>query len=102
MKKSALHTTAISMVWPKSGCGTSRAITTSSNTSANVFAGISGRLAEFTEQPGNNDDKAGLRNSEGCMLTPGKTSQRRAPLISGPKNGVAATADQAHGEDDQR
>ena len=29
--------------------------------------------------------KAGLRNSDGCMLTPRMTSQRRAPLISAPK-----------------
>ena len=46
--------------------------------------------------------KAGLRNSDGWMLTPRMTSQRRAPLISAPKYGVAATMHQADGEDDQR
>ena len=35
--------------------------------------------------------KAGLRNSDGWMLTPKITSQRRAPLISAPNIGVAAT-----------
>ena len=35
--------------------------------------------------------KAGLRNSDGWMFMPKMTSQRRAPLISGPNIGVAAT-----------
>ncbi len=36
--------------------------------------------------------KAGLRNSDGCTLTPRITSQRRAPLISAPKYGVTAVS----------
>ena len=35
--------------------------------------------------------KAGLRNSDGWMLMPRMTIQRRAPLMSAPKCGVAAT-----------
>ena len=35
--------------------------------------------------------KAGLRNSDGCTFMPRMTSQRRAPLMSAPNSGVAAT-----------
>ena len=91
MKNSALHTSAISMVWPKSGCTTSSATTISSNASEKAFAGMSGRLADSPNSQATMMTKAGLRNSDGWMLTPSSTSQRRAPLISGPKYGVAAT-----------
>ncbi len=56
-----------------------------------VLAGISGRFADSPNSQAIRTTKAGLRNSDGWMLTPRITSQRRAPLISAPKYGVAAT-----------
>ena len=91
MKNSALHTSTISMVWPKSGCTTSSATTVSSSASAIALAGMSGRLADSPNSQAIRMTKAGLRNSDGWMLTPNRISQRRAPLISAPKIGVAAT-----------
>ena len=91
MKNSALHTSTTSMVWPKSGCSTSSATTTSSSASENALAGMSARLADSPNSQATRMTKAGLRNSEGWMLTPNRISQRRAPLISAPKYGVAAT-----------
>ena len=91
MKNSALHTSTISMVWPKSGCTTSSATTVSSIASAMALAGMSGRLADSPNSQAIRMTKAGFRNSDGWMLTPNKISQRRAPLISAPKYGVAAT-----------
>ena len=44
--------------------------------------------------------KAGLRNSDGWMLRPNKTSQRRAPLISGPKIRRRRDHDHADGKHD--
>ena len=80
------------MVWPKSGCSTSRPTTTTSIASAKVLAGISGRRPDSPNSQAIRTTKAGLRNSDGCTLTPRITSQRRAPLISAPKNGVTATS----------
>ena len=91
MKNSALHTRTISMVWPKSGCITSSATTASSSTSAKALAGISGRFADSPNSQATRMTKAGLRNSDGWILTPNRTSQRRAPLISWPNIGVTAT-----------
>ena len=91
MKNSAPHTSAISMVWPKSGCITSSEATVSSSASATVLAGISGRRVDSANSQAIRTTKAGLRNSDGWMLTLAMTSQRRAPLISAPKNGVIAT-----------
>ncbi len=59
-KNSAPQTSAISMVWPKSGCSTSPVTTTSSSPSAMVLAGISGRRADLAEQPGDQDHEGGL------------------------------------------
>ena len=73
------------MVWPKSGCSTNNATTTMSSASAMVLAGISGRFANSPNSQAIRITKAGLRNSDGWMLTPRITSQRRAPLISAPK-----------------
>ncbi len=92
MKNSAPHTSAISMVWPKSGCRTSSETTRSSSASAAVLAGISGRRVDSPNSQAIRITNAGLTNSDGWMLTPRITSQRRAPLISAPKNGVAATS----------
>ena len=79
------------MVWPKSGCSTNSATTTTSSTSATVLAGISGRLPDSPNSQAIRITKAGFRNSDGWMFMPRITSQRRAPLISAPKYGVAAT-----------
>ena len=79
------------MVWPKSGCTTRSATTVSSSTSDMALAGISGRLADSPNSQATRMTKDGLRNSDGWILTPKSTSQRRAPLISWPKIGVAAT-----------
>ena len=57
-----------------------------------MLAGISGRRVDSANSQAIRTTKAGLRNSEGCTLTPNRTSQRRAPLISAPKNGVTATS----------
>ena len=50
-----------------------------------LLAGISGRFAVSPNSQAISTTKAGLRNSDGCILTPRITSQRRAPLISAPK-----------------
>ena len=92
MKNSALHTSTTSMVWPKSGCITSSATTSSSSASENALAGMSGRLADSPNSQATRMTKAGLRNSDGWMFMPKMTSQRRAPLISAPKYGVTATS----------
>ena len=92
MKNSAPQTSAISMVWPKSGCSTSSVTTSRSSASAMVLAGISGRRALSANSHEIRTTNAGLRNSEGWMLTPASTIQRRAPLTSAPKNSVAATS----------
>ena len=57
-----------------------------------VFAGISGRRADSPNSQAIRITKAGLRNSDGWMLTPRMTSQRRAPLTSAPKTSVATTS----------
>src|SRR6478672_7326181 len=78
-KNSALQTSETSMVWPKSGCITSPVTATSSSASAMVLAGISGRRADSPNSQATRMTKAGLRNSEGCTLTPRRTIQRREP-----------------------
>ena len=90
-KNSALQTSAISIVWPKSGCSTSPVMASSSSASAKVFAGISGRRADSPNSHAMRMTKAGLRNSDGWILIPSKTIQRRAPLTSAPNCSVAAT-----------
>ena len=85
MKNSALHTSTTSMVWPKSGWITRSATTISSSSSDSALAGMSGRLADSPNSQATRMTKAGLRNSEGWILTPKMISQRRAPLISAPK-----------------
>ena len=92
MKNSAPQTSAISMVWPKSGCSTRQRDDDSSSASAMVLAGISGRRADSPNSQAIRITNAGLRNSDGWMLTPRITIQRRAPLTSAPKNSVAATS----------
>ena len=77
MKNSALHTSATSMVWPKSGCSTSSATTITSSISAKVFAGMSGRLADSPNSQAIRMTKAGLRNSDGCTFMP--NSDQPAP-----------------------
>ena len=72
------------MVWPKSGCSTSPSTTVASIPSAMVLAGISGRRADSPNSQAIRITKAGLRNSDGWMLTPRMTSQRRAPFTSAP------------------
>ena len=91
MKNSAPHTSATSMVWPKSGCSTRSVTTISSITSDIVLAGMSARLADSPNSQATRMTKAGFRNSDGWMLTPNTISQRRAPLISSPNTGVSAT-----------
>ena len=57
-----------------------------------MLAGISGRRALSANSHEIRITKAGLTNSEGWMLTPASTIQRRAPLTSAPKTSVAATS----------
>ncbi len=57
-----------------------------------VLAGISGRRADSPNSQAIRMTKAGLRNSDGWMLTPRMTSQRRAPLTSAPNTSVASTS----------
>ena len=91
MKNSAPQTSAISMVWPKSGCSTSNVITSSSNPIATLLAGISGLREDSANSQAMRMTKAGLTNSEGWMLTPRSTIQRRAPFTSAPNCNVAAS-----------
>ena len=100
MKNSAPQTSAISMVWPKSGCSTKSATTSRSSASATVFAGMSGLRADSANSQEVRTTKAGLRNSDGWMLTPASTIQRRAPLTSAPNTSVAAVKRKADGEHD--
>ena len=53
--------------------------------SATVFAGMSGRLLDSPNNQAIRITNAGFKNSDGWILTPRITSQRRAPLISAPK-----------------
>ena len=92
MKNNAPHTSEISMVWPKSGCSTSTPTTPSSSSSENVVAGISGLRAVSANSQDVRITKDGLRNSDGWMLTPARTIQRRAPFTSAPTNSVATTS----------
>ena len=78
------------MVWPKSGCATKSATTMMSSASAIELAGISGRAEVSPNSHAISTTNAGFMNSDGWILTPRMTSQRRAPLISAPKCGVAA------------
>ena len=77
------------------GCGQENAagigMPVSCISSANVFAGISGFLADSANSHAIRITKAGLRNSDGWMLTPMSTIQRRAPLTSAPMKGVSST-----------
>ena len=91
MKNSAPHTSAMRVVWPKSGCATRTTMVANSSTIANALAGTSGLLANSANSQAVRMTNAGLRNSEGWMLTPRMISQRRAPLISAPKNSVPIT-----------
>ena len=70
---------------------TSSVTTISSSTSEIRLAGMSGRLEDSPNSQAIRMTKAGLRNSDGWMLTPKMTSQRLAPLISAPNIGVSAT-----------
>jgi len=78
------------MVWPKSGCSTSTPITETSRPSASVFAGMSALRVDSANSQEIRITKAGLTNSEGWMLTPASTIQRRAPFTSAPITSVAA------------
>ena len=62
-----------------------------SSASAMVLAGISGRRADSPNNHATRITKDGLRNSDGCRLTPSTVIQRRAPLTSAPNTRVAAT-----------
>ena len=65
MKNNDAHTSATSMVWPKSGCATKMPTTAASNITANVVAGMSvlrNVSANSHEIKTTND---GLRNSDG-------------------------------------
>ena len=44
------------------------------------------------EQPGGDDAKVGLTNSDGCSEKPARLIQRRAPLISAPMKKVRPAA----------
>jgi hypothetical protein len=92
MKNSAPQTSAISIVCPKSGCSTSSVITSRSNPMATLFAGISGLRVDSANSQATRITKAGLTNSDGWMLTPRSTIQRRAPFTSAPKCSVAASS----------
>ena len=91
MKNSALHTITTSMVWPKSGWMTSSVTTVRSIISEMRLAGMSGRFEDSPNSQATRMTKAGLRNSDGWILTPKMISQRLAPLISAPNTGVSAT-----------
>ena len=91
MKNSAPQTSAISMLWPKSGCSTSSVTVSSSRPSAMVLAGISGRREDSANNQAIRMTNAGFRNSEGWTLTPSTTIHRRAPLTSAPNQKVATT-----------
>ena len=93
MKNSAPQTSAISMVWPKSGCSTS-SVTTSQQQRQRHGVGRHFRPPRrFGEQPGDQDDEGRLEEFRRLDVDAEQiTSQRRAPLISAPKNGVAATS----------
>ena len=97
MKNSAPHTSTISMVWPKSGCSTSGTTTAPSRPSASVLAGISGLRVDSANSQEIRITKAGLRNSDGWMLTPASTIQRRAPFTSAPNTSVARRHADARG-----
>ncbi len=56
------------------------------------MAGISGLRADSPNSQAIRITKAGLTNSEGWILTPSSTIQRRAPLISVPNISVLASS----------
>src|SRR3984957_6256564 len=94
-KNSAPQTSVMSMGWPKSGWRTSAVTVAPSTRSANVFAGISGFFADSANSQAIRITKAGLRNSDGWMLTPASPIQRRAPLTSAPTKGDTSTITKA-------
>ena len=88
MKNSAPHTSATSMVWPKSGWRTSSGDGRAQHERARWHSpGISWALGGSAEQPGDQDHEGGLEELDGWMLTPRSTIQRRAPLTSAPTIG---------------
>ena len=91
MKNRAPQTSATSMVWPKSGCSTRMPTTPISSSRQKVVAGTSNLREDSANSQETSTTKEGLRNSEGWMLTPASTIQRRAPLISTPTKRVATT-----------
>ena len=89
---STIHTMPNTIVWPKSGCFISSAATSAVST---PVRGITGRSASFDRIDRNQavvTMKKGFRNSEGWTLAKPKPIQRRAPLISAPKNAATATS----------
>ena len=91
MKNSAPQTSAISMVWPKSGCSTSSATTATEQARArSCWPACRAGASISANSQAIRITKAGFRNSDGWMLTPASTIQRRAPFTSAPKTSVAA------------
>jgi hypothetical protein len=80
------------MVWPKSGCSTSGTTTAESSASANVFAGMSALRVDSANSHEIRITNAGFTNSEGWILIPASTIQRRAPFTSAPNTSVAAVS----------
>ena len=71
MKNSAPQTSAISMVWPKSGCSTSTAIDRRAAARARTCSPACRACAPIrANSQAIRITKAGLRNSDGWMLTP--------------------------------
>jgi len=90
MKNSALHTSTISMVWPKSGCTTSSATTISSIASEMALVGMSAACG-FAEQPGHQNDESGFEKFRGLNVDAEQDQPAPRALDSTPKKGVAAT-----------
>src|SRR5271165_6599606 len=81
-KKSEVHTTATSIVWPKSGSRMSGAMVSGSSRKDSNFAGsaVGPLRPPSVKAQAARTTKAGLMNSEGCR----PKIQRRAPLTSAP------------------
>ena len=87
-KNSAPQTSTASMVWPKSGCGTSRPTKVMRIRIATRLPGMSGRFMRSENAQATITTNAGLTNSEGCRAKPAIEIQRRAPFTSGPIHSV--------------
>ena len=101
-KYSVAHTALTSSVWPTSGSEMSSPVKQAATAMASGSAGMSRRLSLSANSQAETTTKPGLANSDGWIVWPAIDSQRRAPLISGPKKWTRDHADEGDGEQRER